>query len=87
MNQDCIIPADFMLELTDGFEERLAFDIAHRTADFDDGNSRLFIGEIPVKTALDFVCNMRNDLYGSAAVIAPAFFLENGPLTFPCRNI
>ena len=57
----------FVLELTDCFEERLAFDIADGTADFDDGNMYLIGSEITVKTALDLVCDVRDDLYGSSA--------------------
>ena len=38
MNQDGILMPYFMLELTDCLEERLAFDIADGTADFNDGD-------------------------------------------------
>ena len=41
MDQDCILVSDFVLELTDRFQERLALDITDGTADFDDGNVRL----------------------------------------------
>ncbi len=82
MNQNSVFLTDFMLKLTDGFEERLTFDIAYRTAYFNDGNSRLFIGEITIKTALNFVCNVRNYLYCAPAVIAPPFFLKHGPIDF-----
>ena len=39
MNQNSIFSADFMLELTNSFQERLAFDITDCTTDFNDGNT------------------------------------------------
>ena len=38
MDQNRIVMSDFVLELTDRFEERLAFDITDRTTNFDDRN-------------------------------------------------
>ena len=87
MNQNRVFFADFMLKLTDGLQERLAFDIADRAADFDDGNSCLFIRKIPVKTALDLIGDMRDNLNGSAAVITTALFLKNGPVYFTRCNV
>ena len=75
--------SDFMLELTDRFEERLAFDITYGTTDFDDGDMRLIrSGKIAVETALDFVCDVRDDLNRASAKITTAFFLENRPVYF-----
>ena len=34
ITQDCILVSDFMLELADGFKERLAFDISDGSSDF-----------------------------------------------------
>ena len=68
-----------MLELTYGFQKGLAFDIAYGAANLDDGNARILVCKIAVKTAFNFVCNMRNHLHGTAAIVAAAFFLQNGP--------
>ncbi len=80
MDQDCIVMSYIMLELTDCFQERLAFDITYRTTDFDDGNSVLSSMWIAVKTALNLICNMRNYLNSSSAEITTAFFLKYRPV-------
>ena len=42
-----------------------------------------FIGsEIAVKTALDLICNMRNNLNGTSTEITAALFLEHRPVNF-----
>ena len=71
-----------MLELTNRFQKRLAFDIAHSAAHFDDGNAGFLIGKVPIKTALYFIRDMGDHLNGAAAIIAPPFFLKNGPVYF-----
>ena len=78
---------DFMLKLTERFKERLALDIAHGAAHLDDGDSGFLIGKITVETAFDFVCNMRDYLNGSPAVISPAFLLEHAPVNFTRGHI
>ncbi len=87
MDQDGVLMSDFMLKLTDGFQKRLAFHISDRPAYFDNGNVRVFRGKIPVKTAFDLVGNMRNYLNCPASVIAPAFFLQHGPIYFSSGDI
>ena len=87
MDQDSILMSDFMLELTDRFQERLAFHITDSSANLDNGNMGLLCREISVKTAFDLVGNMGNYLYGSAAIITASFFLENGPVYFPGSDI
>ena len=39
MDQNRIVMSDIMLELTDGFQERLALDISDRSADLNDRDS------------------------------------------------
>ena len=41
MDENGIFMSYVMLELTDGLQERLAFDIAHGTAYLNDGDMRL----------------------------------------------
>ncbi len=87
MNEDGVFPSDFMLKLPDRFQKRLAFNVADGSADFDNGDMGLFGGKIAVKPAFDFVCDMRDYLNGSAAVISPPFFLQHRPVHFPCGDI
>lgn len=76
-----------MLKLADGFEKWLAFNVSDRSADFDDGDAGVMGIGVPVETVFDFICNMGNDLYRSAAEISPAFFLEDRPVNFPGGNV
>ena len=73
MNQHTVFMADFILELADGFDERLAFDITDSAAHFNDCDFCLFRRRICVKTAFDSIGDMRDDLNRAAAVIAAAF--------------
>ena len=58
MDQNGVFAAYFMLELPDSLQERLAFDIAYRAADFDNGDFSFLGGVIPVEAALDFIGNV-----------------------------
>ena len=49
MNQNRILPAHLVLELTDGLQKRLALDIAHRAAHFDDSDAGFLICKIAIK--------------------------------------
>ena len=69
-----------MLELTDGFQERLALNITDCTANLDDGNSVFVCGFCSVKTTLDLVGNMRDHLNGTSAEITMTLFLKNRPV-------
>ena len=75
MNQNSIFSADFMLELTNRLQERLAFDITDCTTDFNDCNTHIRVCEIAVETTLDFIRNVWNDLNGTSAIIAAALLL------------
>ena len=87
MNEDRIFPAHLMLELADGLEERLAFDVADGSAYLDDGNMCILGCVIAVKTALDLIGNMRNDLNRSSAVVSAALLLKHRPVNFSGSNI
>ncbi len=76
-----------MLKLPNRFQKRLAFDIADCAADLDDRNLR-FVGRIVAeKAALNLICNMRDDLNCTSAVVAAAFFLKNCPVNLTSRNV
>ena len=87
MNQYGIFVSDLVLELADGLQEGLALDVAHRAADLDNGNAHVRVSKVSVETALDFVCDVRNHLHGTAAVIAAPFFLQDSPVYFSRGNI
>ena len=76
-----------MLELTDGFQERLALDIAHRAAHLDNGDTGLFVRIITIKTVFDLVCNMGNYLHGTSAKVSAALFLQYGPVDFSGSHV
>ena len=87
VDQNGVLVSDIVLELADRLQERLAFDIADGSADLNDGNTLLVYFFSAVETALDFVCNVRNDLYGASAEITVAFFLQNRPVYFSGRHV
>ena len=87
MDQNHILRSAFMLKLTNGFEERLAFDVTDCTTNFNDGDLCISSSGIPVKTAFDLVRDMWDDLYCSSAEISPTLFLKNGPVNFSSCNI
>ena len=81
--------ADIVLKLADCLKKRLAFDVADSTAYLDDGDL-CFVGcvcIVAIEAALDFVCDVRDNLYGAAAVVAAAFFLKNGPVNLSGGNV
>ena len=62
-------------ELADGLEERQAFDIADRAADFDENEVEVVIAF--EDEVLDGVGDVRNDLDGGAEILALAFLGEH----------
>ena len=87
MDENGIFMSYVMLELSNGLQERLTFDIAHGTAYLNNGNMRLILIEIAVKTALDFVGNMGDNLHCASAVIAAALLVQNRPVDFTGGNV
>ena len=59
-----------MLKLSDGFQKWLAFNISYRSADFDNGNPVFIRGFCAIEAAFDFICNMRDYLYGSSSKVS-----------------
>ena len=80
MDQDCILMSNFMLELTNGLKERLALDITNGSTNLDDGNLCLFCCKITEETALDLICDVRDYLYSSTAIVTTALLLQYGPV-------
>ena len=82
MDQDNIFTSFFMLKLTNGFQERLAFDVTNSSTDFNNGNFRIISSRVAVEAGFDLVCNMWDNLNRSSAEISAAFFLKNRPVDF-----
>ena len=76
MDQDNIFCSAFMLKLTDGFKERLAFNITNSSTDLNDSNLSICCSRITVETALDLICNMRDYLNSSSTEISSSFTSE-----------
>src|SRR5690606_15338888 len=86
VNEGGIVTAQPQAHLTHGFEEGQGFDVAHRTADLDDGD----VGSaIPgsLRTAhdeiLDLVRDVRDDLHRLAKVSAPPFLAQHRLVDLP----
>ena len=80
MNKAAVVPAHFARHLTDGFDKRLAFDVARRPADFDDDDVRARQLSLLVNRRLDFVGDMGNDLHRLSEVLARALLVEHRPI-------
>ena len=83
MDQNGIFMADFMLELPDGFQKGLAFNIPYRAPYLNNGDMGFLRGKVPVKTAFYFVGDMRDYLDRAAAVISRRSFCKTDQYTFP----
>ena len=82
MDQNGIFMTYIVLKLTDGLQKRLAFNISDGSAYLYNSDPVLILLFGPIEPALDLVCNMRNDLYGTSAVIPMTFLLKNRPVNF-----
>ena len=79
MKQQSFFPA----HLADGLQIRGALHVAHRSADFDNGDFRIRAGSRIPDMALDFVGHMRDDLYRAALVFAAQLALHDGLVNLP----
>ena len=87
MDVERIVRADFLLDLADGLEERLALDIADRTADLrDDDISAVCLRHV-VDLLLDLVRDVRDDLHRRAEVLALALLVEDRPVNLARRDV
>ena len=77
MDENGIFMTDLMLELTDRFQKWLTFDISDSTANFNDSDFGFTGSRVPIKTALNGIGDMRNNLNSASTKITAAFFLKN----------
>ena len=75
MDQNDVITSFFMLKLTNGFQERLAFDITDSSTHFNDRDFCIFSRRISVKSAFDLIGDVWDNLHGSATEITSSFLL------------
>ena len=61
-----VVAADFLLDLTNGFQERQAFNVADGTADFRNDDIGIVVVADAIDAVLDFIRNVRNNLYRMA---------------------
>ena len=87
MDVERIARADFLLDLTDSLEERLALNIADRAADLRDDDIRTIRLAYIIDLLLDLVRNMRDDLYCRAEVLAAALLADDRGVDLARRDI
>ena len=73
---------DYILDIPKctNLKERLALDITNGSTNLDDGNLCLFCCKITEETALDLICDVRDYLYSSTAIVTTALLLQYGPV-------
>ena len=85
MDEQRIVPPDFLAELADRFEERQRLDVAHRTAAL--GDHDVVIRRQPADRAFDLIGDVRNDLHRRAEVFAAAFLGDDRKVDASGRHI
>ena len=80
------IPSEFPLQLAYGFKKRGTFDVSDRTTYF--GNYKVISARFTEKfyIALDFVCNVRNDLYCLAQIVSSALLVNDRFIDTACGH-
>ena len=82
-----VVFADLLANLANGFEEWQTLDVAHGAADFGDHHIGVVLAAHVINSFFNFIGNVRDDLNGTAKVIAPALFADDRPVDFPSRHI
>ena len=77
MNVQNILAACVLTHLTDRFEIRESFDVAHGPADFDDDDVGVCLPSNRKNMTFDFVGDMWDDLNRPAEVVTTALFLDD----------
>ena len=77
MDKETVLPALLNGNLPDRLEKGQTFNVARRSADLGENDVRGCLFAYRIDKTLDFVGNMRNNLYGLPEVLAVALLLEN----------
>ena len=85
VNETAVLPSHFPRYLTDRLDERLAFDVARRPADFRDDHVRVRRLSDVVNKRLYLVGYMRNYLHRLAEIFPAALFVQDVPIHLPRR--
>ena len=80
MDVEHIVPAYFLLHLADSLHKWQGLDITYSTTDFGNNHIGTITSSYIIDTLLDFIGNMRNNLYSLAQIIATALLVENIPV-------
>ena len=80
MDEEAVFASDFEGDLTDGFEEGLALDVADRAADLGDHHVRVGLLAHAVDKRLDLVRHMGDDLHGRAEVFPSPLLVQHVPV-------
>lgn len=87
MNDQRIIGADVPFYLAHSFDEGKRFDIAHRAANLGDDDIVLAAFTKQKDVALDFIGDVRDDLYRFAKVFALSLFGDDIVIDAPGGNV
>ena len=85
MEKDHVPFWPFRGNLPNGFQKGLSLNVSDRSADLRNDHIHIFRSH-RVNPGFDFVCNMGDNLHGSAQIVAPAFPVQNGPPDFSGGN-
>lgn len=93
MDLEEVVPARSASQLGQCLHKGHAFDIANRASELDDADVRLLVRVVnryPCDTydpVLDRICDVGNDLHGTAQVVAPSFPLDHMLVDLACRYV
>ena len=80
MDEQRVARTDLQSDLTNRLQERLAFNISGRAADFRDDHVCVGRASYIVNKRFDFIGNMGDHLYGLAEIFAPALLVQHIPV-------
>ena len=78
--------SQFPSQLSDGFQERLALDVADGSAYLRDDEVQLLLRSLQQDAPFDFIRNMRNHLDGLPQIVAAPFTLDDTQVDAPCGD-
>ena len=85
MDVEGVLAPNILSELADGFEKRLALDVAHRPPDLHQHDVHVLADD--PNAVLDFVGDVRDDLNRPAEVVTTPLLLNDGEVDLAGRPI
>ena len=76
-----------MPDLADGFQERLAFDVAGCTADFRNDDIRVALLAYVIDKAFDLIRDVRDDLDSAAQILTTALAAQHTGVHLTGRQV